>query len=110
MPLGGQLFIHLRAEAVHQHDLDPHGLDQRQVLRNVVQLAGGNGLTRQPDHKGLVAKLVDVGRHRPEPGHESEIENGRHGGGQEALEYAGAQTAKGDRLGRQVAHHKHAKR
>ncbi len=70
-------------------------------------LPGGNGLTRQPDHKGLVAELVDVRRHRPEPGHESEIENGRHGGGQEALEYAGAQTAKGDRLGRQVAHHKH---
>ena len=79
MPLGCQLLIHLRAKAVHQHDLHAHGLDQCQVLRNAVQLAGRNRLTRQPDHKRLVAELVDVGRHRAEPGDEGEIEDGGHG-------------------------------
>ena len=37
------------------------------------------GLTGNGDHEGLVAELVDVGRHRPEPGHKGEIENGGHG-------------------------------
>ena len=82
VPLGLQLLVHLRAKAVHQHDLDAHGLDHGQVLRDVVQLAGRDGFTREPHHEGLVAELVDVGRHRAEPGHEGEVEDGGHGVGQ----------------------------
>ena len=73
--LGLELLVDLRAKAVHQHDLHAHALDHGQVLREVRQFACGNRLTRDADHKGLVAELVDVGRNRPEPGHEGEIEN-----------------------------------
>ena len=75
MALGLELLVHLRAKTVHQHDLHAHALDHGQVLREVRQFACGNRLTRDADHKGLVAELVDVGRNRPEPGHEGEIEN-----------------------------------
>ncbi|MCY1533662.1 hypothetical protein D9M68_690020 [compost metagenome] len=77
--LGRQLLVDLRAEAVHQHDLDAHALDQGQVLRDVLQLARRDGLARQRDHEGLAAVRVDVGRDRAEPGHEGEIEDGGHG-------------------------------
>ncbi|MNV89225.1 hypothetical protein D3C71_1835050 [compost metagenome] len=82
MPLGRQLFVHLWAKTVYQNNLYAHGLDQCQVLRNAVQLAGRNRLTREPDHKRLVAELVDVRRHRAEPGDEGEVENGGHGSGE----------------------------
>jgi hypothetical protein len=94
--LGCQLFVHLGAKAVHQHDLHAHALDHGQVLRQVVQLAGGNGLARNADHKGLVAELVDVGRHRPEPGHEGEIEDGGHA----AREYGGGVRDNGQKSAR----------
>ncbi len=77
--LGGQLFVDLGAKAVHQHDFHAHALDQRQVLRQVLQLARGNGLARDAHHKGLAPVHVDVRRHRPEPGHEGEVENCGHG-------------------------------
>jgi hypothetical protein len=79
VPLGSELFVDLRAEAVHQHDLDAHALDQRQVLRNVLQLARRDRFPRQGDHESLAAVRVDVGRDRAEPGHEGEVENGGHG-------------------------------
>ena len=60
--LGRELFIDLRAKAVHQHDLHAHALDQRQVLRQVLQLARRNRLARDADHKGLAPVHVDVGR------------------------------------------------
>ncbi|MNS89025.1 hypothetical protein D3C72_1230230 [compost metagenome] len=63
MAFGGQLFVHLRAKPMHEHDLDPQGLDQRQILRNRLQLACRNGFTGDPHHKSLVAELVDIGCH-----------------------------------------------
>ncbi len=53
-----ELLVDLRAKAVHQHDLHAHRLDQRQVLRDVLQLACGNGFARQPHHEGLAAVRV----------------------------------------------------
>ena len=79
MAFSGKLFIDLRAKAVHQHDLHAHALDQRQVLRNVRQLAGRNGFAGHADHKGLAPVQVDVRCHRAEPGHKGKIENGGHG-------------------------------
>ena len=72
MALGRQLFVDLRPEAMHQHDLHAHALDQRQVLRQMAELARRDGLARDADHKGLAPVHVDVGRHRAEPGHRSE--------------------------------------
>jgi len=80
LALEAQLFIHLRAKAVHQHDLHAHGLDQRQILHDALQLAGGDGFARDAHHESLVAEFVDVRGHRPEPGNEGEIENRGHGG------------------------------
>jgi hypothetical protein len=59
MALGLELLVHLRAETVHQHHLDAHALDQRQVLRDVLQLAGGDRLAGHADHEGLAAVHVD---------------------------------------------------
>ena len=73
-----ELLIDLRAKAVHQHHFDTHALDQRQVLRQMLQLARSNGLAGNAHDKGLVAKFVDVGRHRTEPGHKGEGEYGGH--------------------------------
>ena len=73
--LGLELLVHLGPKAVHQHHFHAHALDHGQVLRQVRQLARRNGLARHSHHKGLVAKLVDVRRHRAEPGHEGEIED-----------------------------------
>ena len=82
MPFGSQLLVHLRAKTMHQHDAHPHGLDQRQVLGDVLQLARRDAFAREANHKRLVAKLVDVRRHRAEPGDEGEVEDSRHGAGQ----------------------------
>ena len=58
--------------------LMPMLLDQRQVLREVLQLAGRDRLAGDADHEGLAAVRVDVGRHRAEPGDEGEVEDGGH--------------------------------
>ena len=79
MAFGGQLLVDLRPEAVHQHNLDAHALDQRQVLCNVLQLAGRNGLARYADHKGFAPVRVDVRRNRAKPGHKGEVKDGGHG-------------------------------
>jgi hypothetical protein len=94
MALGLELLVDLRAKAVHQHDLHAHALDQRQVLRDVLQLAGGDGLAGDADHEGLAAVHVDVGRHRAEPGHEGEIEDGGHGRGAVLL-FGDSETRRG---------------
>ena len=86
--LEAQLFVHLRAKAVHQHDFDAHRLDQRQILHDVLQLACGHRFPGQADDKDLVAKLVDVGRNRAKPRHEGEVEDGGHGSGLDAGENA----------------------
>ena len=88
--LGAQLLVDLGPKAMHQHHFHAHALDHGQVLRKVRQLAGGNGFTADRDHKRLVAKLVDVGCHRAEPGDKGEIEDRGHG----ALS-GGARSAEG---------------
>ncbi len=60
--LGAQLLIHLRAKAVHQHELDAHGLQDRQVLGEPVQLARGDQLAGNRHHEGLATVGVDVRR------------------------------------------------
>ena len=80
MAFGRQLFIHLWAKAMHQHNAHAHALDKRQVLRQIGQLASGNGLARDTDHKGLAAVHVDVGCDRAEPRHKGEVKNGGHVG------------------------------
>jgi hypothetical protein len=77
--LGAQLFVHLRAKAVDQHDAHAHGPDQRHVLRQRAHLAGGQRLAADADDEGLAAVHVDVRRDRAEPGHEGEVEDGGHG-------------------------------
>ena len=62
MALGLELLIDLRPETMDQHDFHTHALNQGQVLRNVLQLARCNGLTRQADHKGFATVRVDIGR------------------------------------------------
>ena len=74
--LGCELLVDLWPEAVHQHDLHAHALNQRQVLRNVLQLAGCNRLTGNADDEGFVTVCVDVRRNRPEPGNKREVEDG----------------------------------
>jgi hypothetical protein len=44
LPLGAQLLFQLGAKAMRQHDLDPHGVHQGQVLDKALQLAGGDQL------------------------------------------------------------------
>jgi len=80
MAFGGQLLVHLWAKAVHQHNAHAHALNERQVLRQVGQLACGNGLARDTDHKGLAAMHVDIRRDRTEPRHKGEVKNGGHVG------------------------------
>jgi hypothetical protein len=63
---------------MHQHHLHAHALDQRQILRDVLELAGSDRLTRHGHHEGLAAVHMDVGRDRAEPGHEGEVEDGGH--------------------------------
>src|SRR6185369_10624424 len=81
MALGLELFCDLRPEAVHQHDLHAHALDQREVLGDVLQLAGCHRLAGHADDESLAPVHVDVRRHRSEPGHESKVEDGGHRGG-----------------------------
>ena len=76
-----QLFVHLRAKAIYQNDLEAHAVNQRQVLHDVGQFARCNGFARHAHHQCLAAVHMDVGRNGSEPRNESEIENGRHGDG-----------------------------
>ncbi len=75
-----QLFVDLGAKAMHQHNFYAHGLDHGQVLHDGLELARCNRFARNTDNKGLVAKLVDIGRYRAKPGHKGEVEDGRHRG------------------------------
>ncbi len=79
VPLGAQLLVDLRPETMHQHDAHAHALNEGQILRQIGQLARRYGLACNADHKGLVAKLVDIGCHRAKPGHEGEIKDRGHG-------------------------------
>ncbi len=79
MPLGLQLFVHLGTKAMHQHQTHAHALNQGQVLCQIGQLAGRNGLASQGHHKGFAPMHVNVGRHRAKPGHKGEMENVGHG-------------------------------
>ena len=77
--LGRQLLIHLGSKAVHQHQFQPHRVQYREVLHDVVELAGGNAFAGQRNHEGLAPVSVDVGRNRAKPGHEGVGEYEAHG-------------------------------
>ena len=79
MAFGRELFVHLRAKAVHQHHFDAHALDHGQVLHQAGQLARRNGFPRNGHDKSFAAVHVYVGRHRTEPRDEGEIEDSGHG-------------------------------
>ena len=68
--LRAQLLVDLRPKAVHQHELDAHRLQDREVLRERVELAGGDQLAGDRDDEGLAVVGVDVRRHGAEPRHE----------------------------------------
>ena len=61
--LGAQLLVDLGAEAMHQHDLHAHALDQCQVLRDVAEFAGSNGFTGHANHDRLAPVHVNVWRY-----------------------------------------------
>ena len=77
--LDAQLLVDLRPEAVHQHQLDAHRVQDRQVLREAVELAGGDQLAGDRDDEGLAAVGVDVRRDGAEPRHEGVGEDEAHG-------------------------------
>jgi hypothetical protein len=52
-PLARQLLVDLRPKAVHQHQLDAHGVQDGQVLHEGIELARGDGLARQATTKVL---------------------------------------------------------
>ena len=81
MALGTQLFVDLRAKAVHQHDLHAHALNERDVLRQIGQFARLQRFPRDTHDKGFAAVHVDIWRHRPEPGDKGEVKDCGHGRG-----------------------------
>ena len=70
MALRAQLLVDLRPKAVHEHELDAHRVQDREVLRERVELAGCDQLTGDRDDEGLAVVRVDVRCHGTEPGHE----------------------------------------
>ena len=80
MPFGEQLFVDLGPEAVHQNQLDPHALNESQVLCQGLKFVRLDRLSRNGHHKGLAPVHVNVGGHRSEPGHKGEVKNQRHKG------------------------------
>ena len=83
--LRAQLLVDLRPKAVHEDDLDAHRLQDRQVLRERGELAGGDQLAGDRDHEGLAVVGVDVRRDRAEPRHEGVGEDEVQGGQSEGL-------------------------
>ena len=78
MALGGELLVHLRPKAVHQHQLDAHRVQDRQVLHEGVELARGDQLAGHRHDEGLAAVGVDVRRDGAKPGHEGVREDEAH--------------------------------
>ena len=77
--LRAQLLVDLRPKAVHEDELDAHRLQDRQVLGERGELAGGDQLAGDRDHEGLAVVGVDVRRHGAEPRHEGVREDQVHG-------------------------------
>ena len=67
MPFGLELFLDLWPKAVHENDLDAHRVDQCQVLRKGVELAGRDQLASDGDDECLAAMGMDVRCDRTEP-------------------------------------------
>jgi hypothetical protein len=78
MAFGGQLFVHLWPETVHQHQLDPHRMQDRQVLNEGIELARGDQFAGHGHHEGLAAVGVHVRRDGTKPGHEGVGEDEAH--------------------------------
>ena len=65
-----ELVVDLRPEAVHQHQLHAHRVEDGQVLHQRVELAGDDHLARDRHDEGLAVVRMDVRRHGAEPRHE----------------------------------------
>jgi hypothetical protein len=78
MPFGQQLLVHLRPEAVNQHNFHAHALNQGQILGQVLQFARSNGFTCNAHHKGFAAVHVNIRRHRAKPRYEGEVKDSGH--------------------------------
>ena len=68
--LGLELVVDLRPEAVHQHQLHAHRVQDGQILHQRVELARGDHLAGDRHDEGLAVIGMDVRRHGAEPGHE----------------------------------------
>jgi len=78
--LGPELFLHLRSKAVHQHHLDAHRVNQREILRKRGQLAGSDEFTGDGHHESLAAVRMDIRRHRAKPRDKGMWEDQAHRG------------------------------
>ena len=61
-----QLFLDLRARAVHQHQVYAERREQVRVVGQRVREGAGDGLAAEREDEGLAAEKVDVRRDRPE--------------------------------------------
>jgi hypothetical protein len=79
LPARRELRLDLRARAVDEHDADAGAVQQVQVVRERHEAAFGDQLAAEGDHERAAAEPVEIGRYRPEPGHEIRVGLGRHG-------------------------------
>lgn len=91
--LQAQLFIDLRARAVHQHQVDAQGRQQGEVLHQDIEGAGLHQLAAERHHEGLASERMHVGRHFAEPS--DELRGGEFGA-------SSAETVSGSRSGMMV--------
>ncbi|MNV57635.1 hypothetical protein D3C71_1499770 [compost metagenome] len=68
--LQAQLLIDLRTRAMHQHQPDAQGRQQRQVLHQGVQRAGLNQLAAERHYEGLASERMHIGRYVAKPSDE----------------------------------------
>ena len=80
LALGQQLLFDLGPESMHQHHLDAHGMQQRQILREGVELSRRDQLASDGHHECLAAVGMDVRRDRAEPRDKGVREDQAHQG------------------------------
>ena len=59
---------------MHKHQAHPQTGKQIEVMDELDELPVGNHFAAKCNHESLVAKSVDIGRYRAEPGYERGIE------------------------------------
>ena len=74
--LFAQLFLDLRAGAMHQHQANAQADQQIDVVSQGLGKLAGHRLATEGNDEGAAAKGIDVGRDRPEPGDEMLVVRG----------------------------------